>query len=95
MNNKLFIADKVKVGFNPRTDTYSGKLGYVIGFDGKKWRKETSWEGWRYHYMDDDTYQQKRREQYNERIANAKKNMLIILLNIKKILIVGINNMLT
>jgi hypothetical protein len=74
MNSKLFIAEKVKVGFNPRTDTYSGKLGYVIGFDGKKWRKEPSWDGWRYHHMDDDTYQQKRREQYNDRIAKAKKD---------------------
>jgi hypothetical protein len=69
MNSKLFIADKVKVGFNPRTDTYSGKLGYVIGFDGKKWRKEPSWDGWRYHYMDDDTYEQKRRVQYNDYLA--------------------------
>lgn len=74
MNSKLFIAEKVKVGFNPRTDTYSGKLGYVIGFDGKKWRKETSWDGWRYHHMDDDTYQQKKREQYNSHIAREKKN---------------------
>ena len=74
MNSKLFIAEKVKVGFNPRTDTYSGKLGYVIGFDGKKWRKEPSWDGWRYHHMDDDTYQQKRREQYNDNIARHKKN---------------------
>lgn len=47
MNTQLFIAEKVKVGFNKRTDTYTGKLGYVIGFDGKKWRKEPSWEGWR------------------------------------------------
>jgi hypothetical protein len=43
MNSKLFIADKFKVGFNLRDDTYTGKLGYVIGYDGKKWRKEPSW----------------------------------------------------
>jgi hypothetical protein len=36
MNSKLFIADKFKVGFNLRDDTYTGKLGYVIGYDGKK-----------------------------------------------------------
>lgn len=47
MNSKLFIANKIKVGFNYRPDTYTGKLGYVIGHDGKKWRKEPSWEGWR------------------------------------------------
>ena len=45
MNDKLFIPTKCKVGFNPRTDTYSGKLAYVIAKDGKKWRKETSWLG--------------------------------------------------
>lgn len=66
MNSKLFIAEKVKVGFNPRTDTYSGKLGYVIGHDGKKWRKEPSWDGWRYHHMDSDGYEQKKRQQYND-----------------------------
>ena len=76
MNSKLFIADKVKVGFNPREDTYSGKLGYVIGHDGKKWRKEPSWDGWRYHHMDEDVYQQKRLEQYNDRLAKAKKDHL-------------------
>jgi hypothetical protein len=43
MNSKLFIADKFKVGFNLRDDTYTGKLGYN-GYDGKKWRKEPSWE---------------------------------------------------
>lgn len=73
MNSKLFIAEKIKVGFNPRNDTYSGRLAYIIGFDGKKWRKEPSWEGWRYHYMDDGTYQQKRLEQYNDKIAREKK----------------------
>lgn len=74
MNSKLFIADKVKVGFNPREDTYSGKLGYVIGHDGKKWRKEPSWDGWRYHHMDEADYQQKRLEQYNDRLAKTKKD---------------------
>ena len=73
MNTKLFIAEKVKVGFNPRTDTYSGKLGYVIGYDGKKWRKEPSWEGWRYHYMDSDEYEQKKRQQYNDRAESLRK----------------------
>jgi hypothetical protein len=73
MNSKLFIAKKVKVGFNPRTDTYSGKLGYVIGHDGKKWRKEPSWDGWRYHHMDDDIYQQKKREDYDNRLTSLKR----------------------
>ena len=50
MKSQLFIPEKCKVGFNPRTDTYSGKLGYVIAHDGKKWRKEPSWLGWIYQY---------------------------------------------
>ena len=41
------IPKKIKVGFNIREDTYTKKLGYVIYFDGKVWRKEKSWEGWR------------------------------------------------
>lgn len=47
MNTQLFIPKKCKAGFNLRSDTYSGKLAYVIAFDGKKWRKENSWESWR------------------------------------------------
>lgn len=43
---KLFIPDKCKAGFNLRSETYTGKLAYVIGFDGKKWRKEPSWKSW-------------------------------------------------
>lgn len=69
MNSKLFIAEKVKVGFNPREDTYTGKLGYVIGFDGKKWRKEPSWEGWRYQYVDGPEFEVKKLENYNNTIS--------------------------
>lgn len=44
----LFIPSKIKVGFQKRSDTFTGKLAYVIYFDEKgKLRKETSWEGWR------------------------------------------------
>lgn len=44
---KLFIPDKIKVGYQDRADTYSGKLGFVIYYDEKgKLRKETSWRGW-------------------------------------------------
>lgn len=46
-NNQLFIPTKIKAGFQLRKGTYSGKLAYVIGHDGKKWRKEPSWESWR------------------------------------------------
>lgn len=47
-NSQLIIPSVCKVGFNLRSDCYSGKLGYVIYKDNKNiWRKETSWENWR------------------------------------------------
>jgi hypothetical protein len=72
MNDKLFIADKIKVGFNPRTDTYSGRLAYVIGHDGKKWRKETSWESWRYKYIEPSEYEKLKIENYNQYVEGQK-----------------------
>lgn len=74
MNSKLFIADKIKVGFNERTDTYTGMLGYVIGHDGKKWRKEPSWEGWREKYMSDEEYEARRKRDYEQALVNTKSN---------------------
>ena len=48
MKTTMFIPEKLKVGFQKRTDTYTQKLAYVIYFDEKgKLRKETSWENWR------------------------------------------------
>ncbi len=45
---KLFIPETIRVGFQNRQGTYTGKLAYVIYYDLKgKLRKETSWEGWR------------------------------------------------
>lgn len=44
----LFIAPRIKVGFQNRSDTFTQKLAYVIYFDEKgKLRKEKSWESWR------------------------------------------------
>lgn len=48
METQIFVPKKIKVGFQTREDTYTGKLGYVIYHDGKAWRKEKSWDGWRY-----------------------------------------------
>lgn len=48
MSTTLYIPKKCKVGLQEREGTYTGKLGYVIYHDGKVWRKETSWEGWRH-----------------------------------------------
>lgn len=48
MNTNIFIPEKLKVGYQKRSDTYTGQLAYVIYFDKKGvLRKETSWENWR------------------------------------------------
>jgi hypothetical protein len=47
MKSQIFLPEKIKVGLQKRNDTYTEKLGYVIYHDGKVWRKEASWEGWR------------------------------------------------
>jgi len=48
MKSSLFVPDKINVGFQDRSGTYTGKLAYVIYWDARgKLRKETSWEGWR------------------------------------------------
>lgn len=45
---QLFIPDKINVGFQKRTDTYTGQLAYIIYFDKSGvLRKETSWQSWR------------------------------------------------
>lgn len=48
MHEQLFIAPKIKVGFQKRTDTYTEMLAYVVYYDLKGiLRKEKSWESWR------------------------------------------------
>ena len=48
MKSNLFIPRKIRVGFQERGGTYTGKLAYVIYYDEKgKLRKEASWESWR------------------------------------------------
>lgn len=48
MKSNLFIPTKLKIGFQERHDTFTGKLAYVIYYDEKgKLRKETSWNQWR------------------------------------------------
>ena len=44
----LYIPSRIKIGFQKRSDCYTGKLGYVIYYDDdNKLRKEKSWDGWR------------------------------------------------
>lgn len=48
MKNNIFIPKVINVGYQKRSDTYTGKLAYVIYYDEKnKLRKETSWQHWR------------------------------------------------
>jgi hypothetical protein len=47
MNKQLYIPTLLKVGFQKRDDTYTGKLGYVTYYDQKNvLRKEKSWKDW-------------------------------------------------
>jgi len=57
MNTQLFVPKKIKVGYQKRTDTYSGKLAYIIYYDNKNvLRKETSWQSWRDKNIPDEEY---------------------------------------
>lgn len=49
----LYIPKTITVGFQKRSDTFTGKLGYVIYTDHTgKLRKEGSWNGWRDHKIE-------------------------------------------
>lgn len=55
--SNLFIPQKIKVGYQNRNDTYTGKLAYVIYYDNKgKLRKESSWQSWRDKKIDADEF---------------------------------------
>lgn len=48
MKSNIFIPKSINVGYQKRSDTYTGKLAYVIYYDEKgKLRKENSWNSWR------------------------------------------------
>ena len=55
---KLYIPKKINVGYNKRSDTYTGKLGYIIYWDDKgKLRKEDSWQSWRDKAIEPNEYE--------------------------------------
>lgn len=57
MRANLFIPDKINVGFQNRSDTYTKKLAYVIYYDEKGiLRKEKSWESWRDKNIPNEEY---------------------------------------
>lgn len=48
MRSNLYIPKKIRVGFQKRSDTFTGKLGFVTYFDDKgELRQEKAWNGWR------------------------------------------------
>ena len=48
MNSSIFIPKTINVGYQNRSNTYTGKLAYVIYYDEKgNLRKEKSWGSWR------------------------------------------------
>lgn len=73
-STKIFIPTKCKVGFNTRTDTFTGKLGYIIYSDGKTWRKEPSWENWREKYITVEELKRKKKLEFDNKVADAKKS---------------------
>lgn len=56
-NERLNIPQTLKVGFQKRGNTYSGKLAYVTYINKKnEIAKQTSWDGWRSKDIDVETY---------------------------------------
>ena len=48
MKNNIFIPQKINVGYQKKSDTYTGKLAYIIYRDEQgNLRKELSWNEWR------------------------------------------------
>lgn len=57
MRSSIFIPKIINVGYQNRSETYTGKLAYVIYYDEKgKLRKETSWNGWRDENIPNNEY---------------------------------------
>ena len=45
MKNNIFMPDKIRVGYQKREGTYTGKLAYVIYYDEKGKLSNYSYEG--------------------------------------------------
>lgn len=75
MKSTIFIPKLCKVGFNERSDTYTGMLGYVIYNDGKKWRKEESWKSWIYDYMPAEEVEREKQKQYSDYLTSMLNNV--------------------
>jgi hypothetical protein len=59
-DNSPIIPKKIKLGYQERKETYTGKLGYIIQQDNKgKWRKEKSWNDWKDDKLPVDEFDRK------------------------------------
>lgn len=57
MKSNIFVPKTITVGFQKRSDTYTGKLAYVIYTDSNgKLRKEASWNSWRDSNIESEIY---------------------------------------
>lgn len=57
MNTTIFVPKTINVGYQNRSGTYTGKLAYVVYTDNKgKLRKEASWNSWRDHNIEPNTF---------------------------------------
>lgn len=57
MKSTIRIPDTIKVGYQNRGGTYTGKLAYIIYYDIKgKLRKQASWDGWRHKEIEPNDY---------------------------------------
>lgn len=83
MDEKIFIPTKCKVGFQNREDTYTKKLGYVIYNDGKVWRKEKSWESWRFRFKDPIEYEKLRKQHYDNSVKAQRQHYQSIIADYK------------
>lgn len=71
------IPKKLKIGYQNRNGTYTGKLAYVIYYDDKgKLRKEKSWEGWRDKEIDPDEFDNVPTEGFvlNKKVGGVKES---------------------
>lgn len=77
MKANIYLAEKIKVGFNIRADTYTGALGYVLPWDTKKkiWRQETSWLKWIETYKSQEDLDNDKLEQFTLARNRAEKNL--------------------
>jgi len=77
METNIFIAEKIKVGYQKRDDTYSKKLAYVIYYDAKGvLRKENSWESWRDKKIPSNEFENKPLEGFvlNKGVGGARQS---------------------